>query len=146
MASLANDTSTEELTSDMERLNTGAEHGHSHNGKPCDGHGHSHQAKAAPKQHQHGHSHNGKPCHGHGHSHGAPPISDFPNEKRDDVQKWLLWAVKRLKNDDWRKAIAKACEGKTGPSDRAHVIKDTFQIEYDNMWKEQHWTSHESLQ
>lgn len=44
-------------------------HGHSHNGKPCDGssHGHNHGAHSHGS---HGHSHNGVPCHGHGH--GAP--------------------------------------------------------------------------
>lgn len=48
------------------------QHGHSHNGEPCDGsHGHGNHDHSHGS---HGHSHNGQPCHGHGdhggHNHG----------------------------------------------------------------------------
>ena len=133
MASLAQDTAADELATDMENLSTDAGHGHSHGGKPC---GHSHAPPPKPKQETpHGHSHNGEPCHGHGHSHGDRVFSVFPDEKRDDVQKWLVWATERLKSEDLMKEIAKECEGKTETDDRVLVIQGKFKEEYDAEWK-----------
>ena len=60
----------------------------------------------------------------------TPRPVGFPDEKRDDVHKWLLWANERLTSEALETKLHKLCEGKSKTDERNLVIekeiKDTL--------------------
>jgi hypothetical protein len=65
----------------------------------------------------------------------TPRPVGFPDEKRDDVHKWLLWANERLTSEALETKLHKLCEGKSKTDERNLVIEKEIKEEFNSAWK-----------